>query len=148
GSGRNSGRSGACDCRPCRADSRHREAGRRGAVTYRGTSVPGGYVRGPDRRTARPCAGSARMAVTLPARANRANIVPNRRGVPALMVEKQAIEAELERLKPVTPKFQFDPVVASLRMNLQAIQTQLNANRNAGLRDDPFQRIGHALFAL
>jgi hypothetical protein len=68
--------------------------------------------------------------------------------VPALTVEKQAIEAELEKLKPVTPKFQDDPVAASLRINLQAIQAQLNANRNAGLRDDHFQRIGHALFAL
>src|SRR5262249_18181797 len=50
------------------------------AVTYRGTSVPGGDVRGPGRRTAWPCAISARMAVTLPDRANRANLVPNRRG--------------------------------------------------------------------
>ena len=68
--------------------------------------------------------------------------------IPILLAEKQEIEAELVKLGPVTLRLQYDPVVASLRMNLQAIQAQLNANRTAGLRDDPFQRIGHALFAL
>jgi hypothetical protein len=68
--------------------------------------------------------------------------------VPALLVEKQAIEAELAKLRPITPKFHYDPVVASLRINLLSIESQLTASKNAGLRDDDFQRIGHVLFAL
>jgi hypothetical protein len=68
--------------------------------------------------------------------------------VPALLVEMQEIEAELAKLTPATPKFQYDPVVSSLRNSLREIQAQLNANRNAGLRYDHFQRIGHALFVL
>ncbi len=65
-----------------------------------------------------------------------------------LSLEKQEIEAELAKLRAVTPKFKYDPVVASLTNNLRAIQTQLTANKNAGLRYDDFQRIGHCLFAL
>jgi hypothetical protein len=65
-----------------------------------------------------------------------------------LAIEKQEIEAELARLRPLTPKLRYDPVVASLTNNLYAIQAQLTANRNAGLRYDDFQRIGHSLFVL
>jgi hypothetical protein len=65
-----------------------------------------------------------------------------------LLLEKQEIEAELAKLKAVTPKFKYDPVVASLTNNLQAIQAQLTANKNAALRYDPFQRVGHCLLAL
>ena len=65
-----------------------------------------------------------------------------------LTIEKEEIEAELAKLRPVTPKLKYDPVVASLKNNLRAIQVQLTANKNAGLRYDPFQRIGHSLFVL
>jgi hypothetical protein len=68
--------------------------------------------------------------------------------IPSLLIEKREIEAELVKLRPVTPRFQYDPVVSSLTNNLRAIETQLTANKNAGLRYDDFQRIGHALFAL
>jgi hypothetical protein len=68
--------------------------------------------------------------------------------VAALLIEEQEIEAELAKLRPLTPNFQYDPVVSSLGNNLRAIQAELAANQNAGLRYDHFQRIGHALFAL
>jgi hypothetical protein len=68
--------------------------------------------------------------------------------VPILVGEKQAIEAELARLRRTKPDLRYDPVVSSLTSNLRAIEVQLTANRNAGLRYDNFQRIGHAFLAL
>ncbi len=65
-----------------------------------------------------------------------------------LSLEKQEIEAELAKLRPLIPKFKYDPVVTSLANNLREIQAQLTASKNAGLRYDHFQRIGHTLFAL
>ena len=65
-----------------------------------------------------------------------------------LLGEKQEIEAELAKLRPVTPKLKYDPVMASLTNNLRSIEVQLSASRNARLRYDHFQHVGHSLFAL
>ncbi|MGP0068726.1 MAG: hypothetical protein ACLQGP_34635 [Isosphaeraceae bacterium] len=68
--------------------------------------------------------------------------------VGAWTAEKQALEAELARLKPSTPNFQYDPVVANLTNHLRSAQAALTASRNAGLRYDHFQRVGHCLCIL
>lgn len=65
-----------------------------------------------------------------------------------LRQEKQEIVAELAKLKPEKPNFQYDPVVATLTNNLRSIESQLTTRRNAGLRYDHFQRVGQNLFAL
>ncbi len=65
----------------------------------------------------------------------------------ALRLEKQELETELARLRQATPKFKYDPVVATMTNNLRSIQSQLTASKYAGLRYDEFQRVGHCLFA-
>jgi hypothetical protein len=63
-----------------------------------------------------------------------------------LLIEKQALEDEIAKVQPATRI--YDPVVASMRNSLKAIQDQLNNNRNVARRYDHFHSIGHALFAL
>ena len=65
-----------------------------------------------------------------------------------LLVEKQQIDTELANLRAMTGKSGNDPVVVSLTRSSRAIQAQLTANRNARLRYDEFQRVGHCLVAL
>src|SRR5262249_32339246 len=65
-----------------------------------------------------------------------------------LLAEKQQVDTELANLRAMTGKSSNDPVVISLTRSSRAIQAQLTANRNARLRYDEFQRVGHCLVAL
>jgi hypothetical protein len=62
-----------------------------------------------------------------------------------LLQEKEEIRGQLEKLPPATRT--YDPVAASLRISLKAIDDQLSRNRSAARRFDHFQSIGHSLFA-
>jgi MFS family permease len=64
------------------------------------------------------------------------------------LLEKQALEAELARRKQTTQNSGHDPTVSAMTRSIRAIQAQLTANKNAGIRYGPFQRVGHSLFAL
>jgi hypothetical protein len=64
------------------------------------------------------------------------------------LLEKQELEAELAKKKQAAQNSAYDPAVAAMTRSIRAIQAQMTANKNAGLRYGPFQRVGHALFAL
>jgi hypothetical protein len=65
----------------------------------------------------------------------------------ALLLEMQQIEAELANVRAATGSTPDGTVARSMTRNLRALQAQLAARKNAALRNGPFQRVGHCLFA-